>query len=147
MRSWGNCMLSGANTRRVRAIFEQRGKPGDQRKMVPEIPPAVGGWFRSSYTRALTGFSIPPTEVGGLFRSNLQASTDRVLESHQRKLVDCLDPASETKGSNTLKIEFHDPFYEPSPNCRWRDSEVHQHFFCRLDLNNPPTSVGGIPSF
>src|SRR6266700_3788503 len=28
---------------------------------------------------------IPPTGVGGLFRSNLHASTNRVLESHPRE--------------------------------------------------------------
>src|ERR1700730_8687742 len=72
---------------------------------------------------------IPPTEVGGWFRSNLHASTHRVLESHQRKLVDCSDPASETKRPSTFKSVFS-----------------FTTLLCRrtLDLNNPPTSVGGI---
>src|SRR6266550_3989503 len=51
-------------------------------------------------------YEIPPTEVGGLFRSNLQESTDRVLESHQRKLVDCSDPASEIKRQRIFKSDF-----------------------------------------
>src|SRR2546426_11574754 len=49
---------------------------------------------------------IPPTGVGGWFRSNLHARTNRVLESHQRKLVDDSDPASETKRPSVFKCEF-----------------------------------------
>src|SRR5437762_11655931 len=72
---------------------------------------------------------IPPTEVGGWFRSNLHAGTDRVLESHQRKLVDCSDPASEPKCRNVFESDF---------------SSMRLLCGRRLDLNDPPTSVGGI---
>src|SRR6266404_5768121 len=67
-----------------------------------------------------------------MFRSTLHASTDRVLESHQRKLVDCSDPASETKRPERIKKR---------PPVSWA--------LCvnRLDLNHPPTSVGGIRKF
>ena len=44
-----------------------------------------------------TGFAakvqIPPTAVGGSFSSSLQKSLEVLLEYHQRKLVDGLDPA------------------------------------------------------
>ena len=33
---------------------------------------------------------------------------------------------------------------EQSTNFRWWDSRTGSVFACRLDLNNPPTSVGGI---
>jgi hypothetical protein len=98
---------------------------------------------------------IPPTGVGGWFRSNLQ--TDRPpsfknstngswwivqiqpihVEAHHETVVffmrsACL--ASET-GS------------EPSTNCRWWDSRTRFVFACRLDLNHPPISVGGISEY
>ena len=33
---------------------------------------------------------------------------------------------------------------EQSTNCRWWDSRTRFVLACRLDLNHPPTSVGGI---
>jgi hypothetical protein len=36
---------------------------------------------------------------------------------------------------------------EQSTNFRWWDSRTRSVLACRLDLNNPPTSVGGIPAF
>src|SRR6185295_18545747 len=64
---------------------------------IGEIPPTgVGGWFRSSLQKSdWYAKEIPPTAVGGLFRSDLLFALLR----------------------------------------RWR-----------LDLNNPPTAVGGIPT-
>src|SRR3984893_18710881 len=98
---------------------------------------------------------IPPTEVGGWFRSNLNASTHRVLESHQRKLVDCSDPASETKRPSTFKSVFSfttllcgrrlDLNHPPTSVGGIR--KIPQAHVCRPDLNNPPTSVGGISEF
>jgi SpoIID/LytB domain protein len=62
---------------------------------------------------------IPPTGVGGLFKSNLPTSVSSP-ESPQRQLGDCSSPAF-------LSLEA-DLLTKP----------------CRLDLNNPPTAVGGI---
>ena len=36
---------------------------------------------------------------------------------------------------------------EQSTNFRWWDSRTRSVLACRLDLNHPPTSVGGIPEF
>jgi hypothetical protein len=77
---------------------------------------------------------IPPTAVGGWFRSDLQTSTNRILESHQRKLVDCSDPAY---------IRARTEFLNPT-NCRCGIWSFLRMTFCRLDLNHPPTAVGGI---
>ncbi len=35
--------------------------------------------------------------------------------------------------------------FEQSTNFRWWDSQISKASVCRLDLNNPPTPVGGIP--
>jgi hypothetical protein len=56
------------------------------------------------------------------FRSSLPVTCVELLESHQRELVDCSDPA-----------------YEPSIYAK-----VLFNVEKRLDLNNPPTAVGGI---
>ena len=79
---------------------------------------------------------IPPTGVtgvGGWFKSGLQTLVTEFLESHQRKLVDCSDPASETMRPSANKSQSS--FMGPAT---W----TH-----RLDLNHPPTSVGGIRRF
>ena len=36
---------------------------------------------------------------------------------------------------------------EQSTNFRWWDFDTRNAFVCRLDLNNPPTAVGGISEF
>jgi hypothetical protein len=36
---------------------------------------------------------------------------------------------------------------EQSTNCRWWDSKTRCVLGCRLDLNLPPTAVGGISEF
>src|SRR5260370_32326684 len=59
---------------------------------------------------AITGFAqfgdrnrepeIPPTAVGGLFRSNLRRTRlSETAESHQRQLVDCSDPTYDGQDS------------------------------------------------
>jgi hypothetical protein len=48
---------------------------------------------------------IPPTEVGGWFRSNLHPKTETKSKSHLRQLVDCSDPASETQGRMAFQKE------------------------------------------
>ena len=91
--------------------------------------------------------------VGGLFRSNLPESALDLNESHQRQLVDCSDP---TCWSELERRKIRDRFLnalgrfaskagsEQSTNFRWWDSRTRSALICRLDLNNPPTSVGGI---
>jgi len=91
-------MLSEVNIRKVWAIFEQRRNLEINERWFPRSH--HGSWwrFRSSYTRARTEFLnptngswwivqlqptwehessswIPPTEVGGLFRSRLRRET------------------------------------------------------------------------
>ncbi len=66
---------------------------------------------------------IPPTAVGGSFNSNLH-QTPFSLESHRRKSVDCSSPAY----SGIARPESYGI-----------------RLYCRLDMNHPPTSVGGIP--
>jgi hypothetical protein len=65
---------------------------------------------------------IPPTAVGGAFRSDLQKWLAKSTESSQRQLGDCSDPTS-------------------SPSLR-----IHAlvRKYLALDLNEPPTAVGGI---
>jgi len=74
-----------------------------------EIPPtAVGGWFRSFLQKPHFApmKEIPPTAVGGLFRSGLRTNEGRAT-------------AMDTLVSWTFYVK-------------------------RLDLNHPPTAVGGI---
>src|SRR6266481_966949 len=72
--------------------------------MVQIQPTRAHTWFLKShprewvdgsdptYTSTHLVLEIPPTGVGGWFRSNLHASTHRVLESHPREWVDGSDP-------------------------------------------------------
>src|SRR5260370_12560287 len=99
-----------------------------------EIPPTgVGGWFRSSLQRdRLPNLGIPPTEVGGLFRSNLLRR--RHVET-QVSFVRARPRLVSEAGS------------EQSTNFRWWDSRTRFTVGSRLDLNHPPTPVGGIWEF
>src|SRR5882672_6653618 len=91
-------------------------------------------WFnlKSDHGRDLLcqNSGIPPTGVGGWFRSNLHASTHRVLEYHQREVGGLFRSGLRNKGAERIQKRFH--FHAPSI---WTN---------RLDLNHPPTSVGGI---
>src|SRR3981189_1520259 len=55
-----------------------------------------GAFFRTSHShrglKRLVKLRIPPTAVGGWFRSFLQLTPTHALKSHQRQLVDCSDP-------------------------------------------------------
>src|SRR6266478_4390746 len=83
---------------------------------------------------------IPPTGVGGLFRSNLHTSTHRFLKSHPREWVDGSDPASDTKRPNEWALLLK--------RTGWLDVNnwIHKRLLAagRLDLNNPHTAVWGI---
>jgi hypothetical protein len=50
-----------------------------------------------------TEVEIPPTAVGGFFRSRLQQSWLETPESHQRELVDFSDPTYNENGSTEGK--------------------------------------------
>jgi hypothetical protein len=100
-----------------------------------------------------TAFQIPPTGVGGLFRSNLPELALDLNESHQRQLVDCSDPTCWSKSErrkttnrflNALGRFASKAGSEQSTNFRWWDSITRPALACRLDVNNPPTAVGGI---
>jgi hypothetical protein len=74
-------------------------------------------------------------------------------KSHQRKLVDCSDPASEnnagrahTRTPSFMGLLSEQVGSEPSTNCRWWDCGGRCALISRRgDLNHPPTAVGGIP--
>jgi hypothetical protein len=56
----------------------------------------------------------------------------KVYESHQRKLVE-VSPLPKNKAGIEQSTNFH-----------WWDLSGVSGLLCRLQLNNPPTSVGGI---
>jgi hypothetical protein len=115
-----------------------------------EIPArGVGGRFKSSLQRMATGvvkshprewvdassptytkqrfqcFSIPPTAVGGSFKSSLHIR-------HRSRC--CLNSLHLNCGRLDLN-------YPPTPG--W-DLTLCRCSLCRLDLKHPPTAVGGI---
>ena len=72
-------------------------------------------------------------------------------ESHQRQLVDSSSPTysaneAQINGNFFAKIiQATKAGLEQSTNCRWWDFKIlFGSFLGRLDLNNPPTAVGGI---
>jgi hypothetical protein len=76
---------------------------------------------------------IPPTAVGGLFRSLL-------LTHEERAIV--------VELSAILLIRLDRKDLNKSTNCRWWDLQhLKDGILCRKDLNHPPTTVGGISTF
>jgi hypothetical protein len=76
--------------------------------------------------------SIPPTAVGGWFKSGLQEGRSSP-ESHQRQLVDGSGPTFDASATDRFKVGKLAPRIdayglrmkaglEPSTNCRWWDS-------------------------
>jgi hypothetical protein len=79
-------------------------------------------------------------------------------ESHQQQLVEASDsaynrprplvnPADGSRGIFQVqpsRSALNKVGLEQSTNCRWWDSSLARRLVCRLDLNHPPTSVGGI---
>src|ERR1700730_11234187 len=83
--------------------------------------------------RTLMKLVIPPTAVRGLFRACIESQKTPALFS-------VYAPHTLISGAKAGS--------EPSPNCRWGDSKFHKRAVsCRLDLNDPPTAVGGISEF
>ena len=74
---------------------------------------------------------IPPTAVGGLFKPNLQ------------KRMMTQNPTDGSRWIVQVQPTHAEAGLEQSTDCRRWDSGA-SHFLCRLDLNNPPTAVGGI---
>src|SRR4029077_106815 len=95
------------------------------------------------------GAAIPPTEVGGWFKSGLQTGVTEGLKFHPRKLVGFKNPVGAVR-----RWDLNHPptavggIVGFSHNLfRWWDSRTRFVLACRLDLNNPPTPVGGISEF
>src|SRR5438034_869697 len=86
----------------------------------------------STYRRARTEFlKSHQRKAGGSFRSDLQEITDRVLEIPPTEVGGLFRSGLRNKAAERIqkRIQFRAP-------SMWR----------RLDLNHPPTSVGGILS-
>src|ERR1700730_14166835 len=80
---------------------------------------------------ALRISKIPPTAVGGWFRSSQRNKAIRT----QSNAISATCTSEETKAGS-----------EQPPNSRWGDLRAFLRMsWCRKDLNHPPTAVGGIP--
>jgi len=151
--------------------------------------------------RRFENSEIPPTGVGGLFKCNLQRKVSETVESPQRQLVDCSDPAlhreapqpysppmyltpftslawayrlhyylcfrthrrrpvftskaaqlTEFVSEICARHDYHALEYQPRPDqfrclLSLQPAQAICSAYCRLDLKNPPTSVGGISHF
>jgi hypothetical protein len=102
------------------------------------IPPtAVGGLFRSFLERGTGGMLlIPPTAVGGLFRSFLQLL---------RSCKNCRNPSGTQvlkRPRECLRKDLNNP-----PTAVGGISKVLSGDLYRKDLKNPPTTMGGILDF
>ena len=116
--------------------------------LMRSVPPAVETVWKLS--------EIPPTGVGGLFRSNLQRVTLKFRNPTNRSWwkVQIRPPKprdhSIQKGLQcqcALLTWTNKAGSEPSTNFRWWDSRTYLPLRCRPDLNHPPTPVGGISEF
>ena len=113
-------------------------------------PTGVGGLSKSNLRKRGTGsIEIPPTAVGGLFRSNRRkVATDFSLKptssSWRIVQIPSLHKASEIKRIHgnfwlTNRLDLNDP-----PTSVGGIQESRERIFFRLDLKHPPTAVGGI---
>ena len=98
------------------------------------------GFVQVQPTRTLLRlFLIPPTAVGGWFRSSLDLKTRRnswILRNTSTKVAVSVVAADRRLDLNK------------STNCRWWDSDnLQPDPFSRSDLNNPRTAVRGILDF
>jgi hypothetical protein len=80
--------------------------------------------IRPTNERRLKTIRIPPTAVGGLFKSGLS--------------VDCY------RNCNFAQIVVVGIPEYPASQVFWKYQNVRMFVESRLDLNNPPTAVGGI---
>ena len=99
-----------------------------------------GDTFKSNLAEVpVRTFRIPPTAVGGLFRSNLDSM-------NMRTVWILLKPSS--KAAVSVVSTIRKAGLEQSTNCRWWDSDTLQSsLLSRSDLNNPRTAVRGITDF
>ena len=65
-------------------------------------------------------------------------------KSHPRKWVDSFRSSLRSRYFEVI-IGRRKLGSEQSTNFRWGDSPISKASVCRLDLNTPPTPVGGIP--
>jgi len=97
-----------------------------QQRLIP--PTAVGGWFRSSLGTQQRKRLRNPTNGSWWM---VQVRTIYVVRGEQ---------ALGTRTMNSLDLN------EP-PTTRWWDSGILVDDYGRKDLNHPPTTVGGILTF
>src|SRR5262249_27090574 len=114
-------------------------------------PNATNGswWFvqiLSTKTRPLR-LRMPPTAVGGSFRSFLQKRARFVSECHQRQLVVRSDPFYKNAPASSPNATNGSWWFVQilSTNCRAPGLRLSHGNVRRKDLNYPPTAgVGGI---
>src|SRR5258705_5525491 len=124
----------GLSKRRYHFHFRWRIEIHDMLCENSEIPPTeVGGMFRSNLPRRwLRNLGIPPTAVGGWFRSNLPRWASKL--------------GNPTNGSwwmvqiQPTEMGLRNLGIPPTAVGGWFSRFVSK----RQDLNNPPTAVGGI---
>ena len=96
-----------------------------------EIPPTgVGGWFRSDLQMGPLNFTNPTN--GSWWMVQIQPVRPHRGRMKLKSLLNALGHFVSEAGS------------EQSTNFRWWDSRTRCVLACRLDLNHPPTPVGGI---
>jgi hypothetical protein len=87
-------------------------------------------------------FQVQPTSGATLPKSHQWQSVDVSSPAFVRRLCASILGAS-LHILNRVVADVSKVGLEPSTNCRWWDSG-EKHPSCRLDLNHPPTAVGGI---
>ena len=112
-----------------------------------------------STTNNRTYLRIPPTEIGGLFRSYLQKGCSGTGKSPQRQLGDCSDPTYRKSAGETLESpqrqlgDCSDPTYRKPhafetrnpPNGSWGIVQIQPTKKCATETAEiPPTAVGGL---
>ncbi len=138
--------LARLNLARTRVRFSRIPTPRKTRRKIREYHPRQwvdrsGTAYRGRTSRLRP--RIPPTAVGGSFKCSLQRSVQGFsffICPFRRAARESDD---ETKGGagSLCRLDLNDP---PTPvGGIQRSGRVA--FVCRLDLNDPPTAVGGIP--
>ena len=110
-----------------------------------------GDVFKSKLQGANENFPIPPTAVGGLFKSSLDSNelaNILILPKHLASGV-FRNPDYNNLSKVTVSLAVDQRAgLEQSTNCRWWDSDSLQpSLIGRSDLNNLRTAVRGIPDF
>src|SRR5438876_8236926 len=97
-------------------------------------PCAVESHARQPKRNQLRKLTIPPTAVGGWFRSCLQESCTETHKSHQRQLVDGSSPTYRKHALQKLTIP-------PTAVGGWFKSGLQRRRTAKRRI--PPTAVGG----